>query len=79
MFDWVLNTPLYGWLSLLFIFLQHIHWIIHLWIAKRSANAATVFSPPDKLSIGRNLEVDKIYIKAYKQSVDYLQHLIPHV
>ena len=53
--------------------------IIHLWIAKRSANAATVFSPPDKLSIGRNLEVDKIYIKAYKQSVDYLQHLIPHV
>ena len=29
--------------------------IIHLWIAKRSAKAATVFSPPDKLSIGRNL------------------------
>ena len=26
----------------------------YLWIAKSSASAATVFSPPDKLSMGRN-------------------------
>lgn len=30
-------------------------YILYLCIAKRSAKAATVFSPPDKLSMGRNL------------------------
>lgn len=26
----------------------------HLWMAKRRARAATVFSPPERLSMGRN-------------------------
>ena len=41
----------------------HTQAITHLWIAKRRARAATVFSPPDKLSIGRNLPIENMLIE----------------